>query len=53
VIGFLQISNNPQEFSTSKVVPIIGIILGALAVLGTIIFFATGGMADVMRNMPR
>lgn len=53
VIGFMQINKSPQEYSTSKVVPIIGIILGGLAVLGTILFLATGGMAEVMRNMQR
>lgn len=53
VIGFMQISKNPLEFSTSKVVPIIGMIVGGIALLGTIIFFATGGMAEIMRNMPR
>ena len=53
VMGLVQISKNPQEFSTSKVVPIIGIVLSGLAVLGTIIFFVTGGMAEIMKNMPR
>lgn len=53
VIGFMQISKNPLEFSTSKVVSIIGMIVGGIALLGTIIFFATGGMAEIMRNMPR
>lgn len=53
IIGYMQISKSPQEFSTPKAVPIIGIILGALALIGTLIFLATGGMAEIMRNMPR
>lgn len=53
VMGLMQISKAPHEFTTPKVVPIIGIVLSGLAVLGTIIFFITGGMAEILKNMPR
>jgi hypothetical protein len=53
IVGFFQIQNNPQTYSTSKVVPIIGIVLGVLAVIGNIIFFASGAFNEVIRNMPR
>ena len=53
IIGFLQIQKEPHVYSTSKVVPIIGIVLGLLALIFNVIFFATGGFAEMMRNMPR
>jgi len=53
IIGFLQIQKAPQTYSTSKVVPIIGIVLGLLALVLNVIFFASGGFAEMMRNMPR
>jgi hypothetical protein len=53
IIGLLQIMKEPQTYSTSKVVPIIGIVLGLLAVVFNIIFFASGAFSEMMRNMPR
>ena len=53
IIGFLQIQKEPQTYSTSKAVPIIGIVLGLLALVLNVIFFASGGFAEMMRNMPR
>jgi hypothetical protein len=53
IIGFLQIQKEPHTYSTSKVVPIIGIVLGLLALVMNVIFFASGGFSEMMRNMPR
>ena len=53
IVGFLQIQKEPQAYSTSKIVPILGIVLGLLAVIGNIIFFASGAFNEMMRNMGR
>ena len=53
IVGFLQIQKAPQTYSTPKVVPIIGIVLGLLALVLNVIFFASGAFGEMMRNMPR
>jgi hypothetical protein len=53
VVGLIQISQNPQTYSTPKVVPILGIVIGCLAVVGAIYVLSTGAFSEIMKNMPR
>src|SRR5688500_3189223 len=53
VVGFVQINNEPQKYSTSKIVPILGILFGLLWIGLNIVLFATGAFDEVMRNMQR
>lgn len=53
IVGFVQINKNPQAFTTSKIVPIIGIILGLLAIILNIVVISTGAFEEVLRNMQR
>jgi len=53
VVGLVQISQSPQTYSTSKVVPILGIVVGCLAVIGSIFVFTSGAFSEMMKNMPR
>jgi hypothetical protein len=52
VVGLVQISQNPQTYSTPKVVPIIGIVIGSLALIGTIYVFTSGAFSEMMKNFP-
>ena len=54
-IGLSQILKNPEAYTTSKIVPIIGIVVSLLFMIGQIIAFATGAVdvEEFMRNMPR
>lgn len=53
VVGLVQISQSPQTYSTTKVVPILGIVIGCLAVIGSIFVFTSGAFGEMMKNMPR
>ena len=52
-IGLSQIQKNPDKYTTSKIVPIIGIAVGLLSIALNIIAFATGSVDEFMRNLPR
>jgi hypothetical protein len=52
-IGLSQIQKNPDAYSTSKIVPIIGIVIGILSIVLNIIAFSSGSLDEIMRNMPR
>jgi hypothetical protein len=53
VVGLVQISQSPQTYSTTKVVPILGIVIGCLAVIGAIFVLSSGAFSEMMKNMPR
>jgi hypothetical protein len=53
VVGLVQMTQNPQTYSTPKVVPILGLVIGCLALIGTIYVFTSGAFEEMMRNMPR
>ena len=52
-IGLSQIQKNPDAYTTSKIVPIIGIVIGLLSIVLNIVAFTSGGVEEFMRNMPR
>jgi hypothetical protein len=52
-IGLSQIQKNPGAYTTSKIVPIIGIAVGLLSIALNIIAFSTGTFDQFMRNFPR
>ncbi len=52
-IGLSQIQKNPSAYTTSKIVPIIGIVIGLLAILMNIIAISSGSFQEFLRNMPR
>jgi hypothetical protein len=52
-IGLSQIQKAPQLYTTSKIVPIIGIVIGILSIVLNIIAFTSGSVDEFMRNMPR
>jgi hypothetical protein len=53
IIGFVQINKAPQEYSTSKVIPIIGIVLGLLALILNVILVTSGAFEEIMKDMQR
>lgn len=53
VIAYSQIQKNPQAYSTTPIVPIIGIALGVLAIILNILVFSSGAFSELMRNLPR
>jgi hypothetical protein len=52
-IGLSQIQKNPDAYTTSKVVPIIGIVIGILCLILNIVAVSTGSLNEVFRNFPR
>src|SRR5688572_21287851 len=52
-IGLSQIQKNPEAYTTSKIVPIIGIVIGLLSILLNILAFTTGSVEEFWKNMPR
>ena len=53
IVGFVQINNAPQQYSTPKIVPILGILFALLWIGLNLVLFATGAFDQMMRNMPR
>ncbi len=53
VIGLVQIQNNPQQYTTSKVVPIVGIVIALLDLVFVGIAIASGAVQHILRNFPR
>ena len=52
-IGLSQINKEPQKYTTSKVIPIAGLILGVLAFIGIILGWATGLFKHLLENIPQ
>jgi len=54
-IGLSQIQKNPQAYTTTKIIPIIGIALGILNILLVIVMYSTGMMDEMFRklNLPQ
>lgn len=52
VVGLIQIQNTPQQYTTTKVVPIIGIIIALLDFVFVGIAIASGAVEHVLRNFP-
>jgi hypothetical protein len=53
VIGYSQIQKNPQAYTTTKIVPIIGIVVGLLSIVAMILVISSGALNEMMRNFPR
>jgi hypothetical protein len=53
VVGLIQIQNTPQQYTTTKVVPIIGIIIAILDFVFIGIAIASGALEHIIRNFPR
>ena len=52
-IGLSQIQKNPDAYTTSKIVPIIGIVIGLLSIVLNIVWIKSGALEEIMRSMPR
>ena len=52
-IGLSQIQRNPNEYTTSKVVPIIGIVIGLCWIVMNIVALSTGYFHEMLREMQR
>ena len=52
-IGLSQIQKNPGAYTTSHIVPIIGIAASLLIIILNIVAVATGSLDEFWRNMPR
>ena len=52
-IGLSQIQKSPDTYTTSKIVPIVGIIIGLLSLILNIAAITSGSFEEFMRNMPR
>jgi hypothetical protein len=53
IMGLMEINKNPQSFSTSKTVPIIGLVLGLFLVVGNILLFISGAFTHILDRFPR
>ncbi len=53
VIGLSQIQKNPQLYTTTKVVPIIGIVIALVYMIAAAIAISSGALNHIMRNFPR
>ena len=52
VIGLSQIQKNPQLYTTTKIVPIIGIIIALIDVILISIGIASGAFSQILRSFP-
>ena len=53
VIGLIQIQKTPEQYTTTKIIPIAGIVIALIAFVLMAIFIATGAMSEIIRNFPR
>ena len=53
IFGYLQIQKAPQAYTTSKMVPLIGIVLGVIAIILNAVLLSSGAFSEMMRNLPR
>jgi hypothetical protein len=52
-IGLSQIQKDPRAYSTTKIVPILGLILGLLGVLAMVVYMMFGNPAELLREIQR
>jgi hypothetical protein len=52
-IGWSQIKKNPEAYTTSTIIPIIGIVIALLDFVLVIVAYSSGAFDDLMRNLPR
>jgi hypothetical protein len=50
VVGLIQIQQNPQAYSTSKIVPILGIVLGLIGPILSILMFTSDAFQEGFRE---
>ncbi len=53
IMGYLEISKNPQNYTTNKAIPLIGVVLGLCIVGMNIFLFATGAFQNLIERFPR
>jgi hypothetical protein len=53
VIGLTQIQREPHLYTTTKIVPIIGIVVALIDIVLVGIAFSTGAFNQILRNLPR
>ncbi|HTG44047.1 MAG TPA: hypothetical protein VK633_05895 [Verrucomicrobiae bacterium] len=53
VVGLIQIQKSPQEYSTGKVIPIIGIIVAILDMVFIAVAISSGAFHELLKNFPR
>jgi len=53
VVGLLQIQRSPQEYTTTKVIPIVGIVIALIDLILIAIAIASGALGQILRNFPR
>jgi hypothetical protein len=53
VVGLIQIQNAPHQYTTTKVVPIIGIVIALLDFVFIGIAIASGALEHILRNFTR
>lgn len=52
-IGLTQINKEPHKYTTSRAIPIIGLVLGILGIMGMIVAFFSGVYGRMMEQFPR
>lgn len=52
-VGLSQINSNPGAYTTTKTIAILGIIIGILGIVATIIMYSTGMMDEMIREIER
>lgn len=53
IAGLVQIQRNPRAYTTTQVIPIIGIVLSLLDIVLVAIAISSGALDEIMRNFPR
>jgi hypothetical protein len=53
VVGLIQIQRAPQEYTTTKIIPIVGLIIGVLDMIFITIAISSGALDQIIRNLPR
>ena len=53
VVGLIQIQRTPQQYTTTKIIPIIGIIIAIVNMVLIAIAISSGMLEEIIRNLPR
>ena len=53
IVGLVQIQRNPQLYTTTKVIPIAGIVIAIIDMVFIGIAIASGALDQIIRNFPR
>lgn len=53
IIGLVQIQRNPRAYSTTQIVPVIGIILSLVDIVLVVVAVSSGAFDEMIRNFPR